>query len=152
MLHHCPFQNYIALFSPPPNFFLKQFKFGQTDILSNFCKFTNFFLFTGGSHILNSQTKQMIHHCPFQDSITLFTPPTQNFFISIQSWPGTRDIKFSSLYNFFSLHWGAPHIKFRQKINAPPLPFPKPYYTFFCAPPYFFSSPSNLASQIKNST
>src|SRR6266496_203178 len=89
---------------------------------------------------------------PFQDSITLFTPPTQIFFISIQSWRGTRDIKFSSLYNFFLFIWGAPHIKFRQKINAPPLPFPKPYYTFFlCPPPYFFNSPSNLARQIKNS-
>src|SRR6266581_3195918 len=99
----------LHFFLPPPNFFKKQFKVGQTDILSNFCKFTNFFLFTGGCHILNSHTKQMLHHCPFQNYITLFTPPTQIFFISIQSWRGTRDIKFSSLYNFF-LFIGGRHI------------------------------------------
>src|SRR6266581_1750389 len=142
---------YYTFFSPHPNFFYSNSKLARQTCYKIFVNFTIFFPFTGGSHILNSHIKQMLRDCPFQDSITLFTPPIQIFFISIQSWRGTRDIKFSSLYNFFSLHWGAPHIKFRQKINAPPLPFPKPYYTFFCAPPYFFSSPSNLARQIKKS-
>ncbi len=168
MLHHCPFQNYIALFSPPtqfflkaiqswpdrhfikflqvykffslhggvphlkypnetnapplpfpklyytffsphPNFFYSNSKLARQTCYKIFVTFTIFFPFTGGSHILNSHTKQMLRDCPFQDSITLFTPPTQIFFISIQSWRGTRDIKFSSLYNFF-LFIGGRHI------------------------------------------
>src|SRR6266496_2399867 len=208
MLRHCPFQNYITLFSPPPpsffiaiqswpgrhgikfstilrffslhwgvphlkyphktnapplpfpklyctffsptQFFKKAIQSWPDRHFIKFLQVYKFFSLHGGCHILNTQTKPMLHHCPFQNYFTLFTPPTQIFFISIQSWRGTRDIKFSSLYNFF-LFIGGRHIKFRQKINAPPLPFPKPYYTFFYAPPYFFNSPSNLARQIKNS-
>src|SRR6266496_3944175 len=107
-------------------------------MLSNFRNFYNFFSIHWREPHLKFPHEANAPRLPFPRQYYTFTPPTQIFFISIQSWRGTRDIKFSSLYNFFSLHWGAPHIKFRQKINAPPLPFPKPYYTFFYAPPHIF--------------
>src|SRR6266496_1611085 len=93
----------------------------------------------------------MLRHCPFQNYITLFSPPPPIFFIAIQSWPDRHFIKFLQVYKFFSLHGGVPHLKYPNETNAPPLPFPKLYYTFFYAPPYFFNSPSYLARQIKNS-
>src|SRR6266581_4375096 len=89
----------------------------------------------------------MLHHCPFQNYITLFSPPTQNFFIAIQSWPGRHVIKFLQVYKFFSLHGGVPHLKYPNETNAPPLPFPKLYYTFFSTHAKFFYSNSKLARQ-----
>jgi len=92
-------------------------------------------------------TDEMLRHCSFQNYITLFSPPTQFLFRAIQSWPGRHIIKYSPFYKFFSLHWGVPHPKYPNEINAPPLLFPKLYYTFFSPHPIFFKSNSKLAKQ-----
>ncbi len=73
------------------------------------------------------------------DNYTFFSP-AHFFKKAIQSWPGRRIIKYSPFYNFFSLHWGAPHLKHPNETNAPPLPIPKVYYTFFSPHPIFFKA------------
>src|SRR6266581_1073822 len=87
-------------------------------------------------------TDEMLHHCPFQNYITLFSPPTQFFLKAIQSWPDRHVIKFLQVYKFFSLHGGVPHLKYPNEKNAPQLPFPKLNYTFFSPHPNFFYSNS----------
>src|SRR6266496_4665955 len=103
MLRHCPFQNYITLFSPPPpSFFIAIQSWPGTHGIKFPAILRFFFSSLGGSHILNTHTKQMLHHCPFQKYIALFSPPTQFFFKAIQGWPDRHFIKFLQVYKFFS--------------------------------------------------